>query len=75
MPAGLRMLEATAIKQISLATEDLFMWPGHTNTPFYLPNPEALLDLYTEVVTPSGVDNGAAMHRQSGHKAGSMATV
>ena len=34
-------------KQISLATEDMFIWGQvHTDTPFYFPNREALLDLY-----------------------------
>ena len=34
-------------KQISLATEDMFIWGQvHTPTPFYFPNREALLDLY-----------------------------
>ncbi len=35
-------------KQISLATEDMFIWGQvHTDTPFYFPNREALLDLYS----------------------------
>ena len=35
-------------KQISLATEDMFIWGQvHTETPFYFPNREALLDLYS----------------------------
>ncbi len=35
--------------QISLATEDMFIWGQvHTDTPFYFPNREALLDLYSE---------------------------
>ena len=34
-------------KQISLATEDMFIWGQvQTDTPFYFPNREALLDLY-----------------------------
>ena len=38
-------------KQISLATEDMFIWGQvHTDTPFYFPNREALLDLYTSIV-------------------------
>ena len=36
-------------KQISLATEDMFIWGQvHTDTPFYFPNREALLDLYSD---------------------------
>ena len=35
-------------KQISLATEDMFIWGQvHTDIPFYFPNREALLDLYS----------------------------
>ncbi len=42
--------------QISLATEDMFIWGQvHTSTPFYFPNREALLDLYSEVVNTPGV--------------------
>ena len=36
-------------KQISLATEDMFIWGQvQTDTPFYFPNREALLDLYAD---------------------------
>ena len=42
-------------KQISLATEDMFIWGQvHTDTPFYFPNREALLDLYADVVEHAG---------------------
>src|SRR5258707_2150900 len=38
-------------KVISLATEDMFIWGQvHTDTPFFFPNREALVDLYTEIV-------------------------
>ncbi len=41
---------------ISLATEDMFIWGQvHTDTPFFFPNREALLDLYSEVVNTPGV--------------------
>jgi len=42
--------------QVSLATEDMFIW-GQVNTavPFYFPNREALLDLYRDVVGTPGV--------------------
>ncbi len=50
-------------KQISLATEDLFIWGQvHTTTPFYIPNREALLDLYQSVVTTPGVEQHVLSH-------------
>jgi len=42
--------------QISLATEDMFIWGQvHTGVPFYFPNREALVDLYRDVVDTPGV--------------------
>ncbi len=50
-------------KQISLATEDMFIWGQvHTSTPFYFPNREALLDLYRDVVTTPGVEQHVLSH-------------
>jgi hypothetical protein len=50
-------------KQISLATEDMFIWGQvHTNTPFYFPNREALLDLYSDVVDTPGVEQHVLSH-------------
>jgi radical SAM superfamily enzyme YgiQ (UPF0313 family) len=50
-------------KQISLATEDMFIWGQvHTNTPFYFPNREALLDLYSSIVTTPGVEQHVLSH-------------
>ena len=49
--------------QISLATEDMFIWGQvHTDTPFYFPNREALVDLYSEVVNTPGVDYHVLSH-------------
>ena len=49
--------------QISLATEDMFIWGQvHTDTPFYFPNREALLDLYSEVVNTPGVEHHVLSH-------------
>ncbi|NWF85967.1 MAG: B12-binding domain-containing radical SAM protein [Bryobacteraceae bacterium] len=50
-------------KQISLATEDMFIW-GQVGkkTPFYFPNREALLDLYSEVVNTPGVEQHILSH-------------
>jgi radical SAM superfamily enzyme YgiQ (UPF0313 family) len=50
-------------KQISLATEDMFIWGQvHTDTPFYFPNREALLDLYSDIVNTPGVDQHVLSH-------------
>jgi tRNA A37 methylthiotransferase MiaB len=50
-------------KQISLATEDFFIWGQlHTDTPFYFPNREALLDLFSEVVNTPGVEQHVFSH-------------
>ncbi|HVH25382.1 MAG TPA: radical SAM protein [Vicinamibacterales bacterium] len=50
-------------KQISLATEDMFIWGQvHTPTPFYFPNREALLDLYTSIVETPGVEQHVLSH-------------
>jgi hypothetical protein len=50
-------------KQISLATEDMFIWGQvHTSTPFYFPNREALLDLYRDVVNTPGVEQHVLSH-------------
>jgi hypothetical protein len=48
---------------ISLATEDMFIWGQvRTGTPFYFPNREALVDLYTDVVTTPGVNHHLLSH-------------
>jgi radical SAM superfamily enzyme YgiQ (UPF0313 family) len=50
-------------KQISLATEDMFIWGQvKTDTPFYFPNREALLDLYSDVVDTPGVEQHVLSH-------------
>ena len=50
-------------KQISLATEDMFIWGQvHTPTPFYFPNREALLDLYSSIVNTPGVEQHVLSH-------------
>jgi radical SAM superfamily enzyme YgiQ (UPF0313 family) len=50
-------------KQISLATEDMFIWGQvHTETPFYFPNREALLDLYSSVIDTPGVEQHVLSH-------------
>ena len=50
-------------KQISLATEDMFIWGQvHTSTPFYFPNRAALLDLYSDIVNTPGVEQHVLSH-------------
>jgi len=50
-------------KQVSLATEDMFIWGQvQTGTPFYFPNREALLDLFSEVVNTKGVEHHLLSH-------------
>ena len=50
-------------KVISLATEDMFIWGQvHTDTPFFFPNREALVDLYTEIVNTPGVQSHLLSH-------------
>jgi hypothetical protein len=50
-------------RQISLATEDMFIWGQvQTDTPFYFPNREALLDLFGAVVDTPGVEQHVLSH-------------
>src|ERR1022692_302199 len=50
-------------KLISLATEDMFIWGQvQTETPFFFPNREALLDLYSSIVNEPGVEQHVLSH-------------
>ncbi len=50
-------------RQISLATEDMFIWGQvKTDTPFFFPNREALLELYSEVANHPGVEQVVLCH-------------
>jgi radical SAM superfamily enzyme YgiQ (UPF0313 family) len=50
-------------KQISLATEDMFIWGQvRTGVPFYFPNREALLDLYSEIAGTPGLEQHLLSH-------------
>jgi len=50
-------------KLIPLATEDMFIWGQvHTDTPFFFPNREALVDLYAEIVDTPGVEQHLLSH-------------
>jgi radical SAM superfamily enzyme YgiQ (UPF0313 family) len=50
-------------KQISLATEDMFIWGQvQTGTPFFFPNREALVDLYRDIVETPGVEQHVLSH-------------
>src|SRR5208283_3113839 len=49
--------------QISLATEDMFIWGQvRTGTPFFFPNREALVSLYTDIVETPGVKSHLLSH-------------
>jgi radical SAM superfamily enzyme YgiQ (UPF0313 family) len=53
---AVRAIVAEGGSQVSLATEDMFIWGQvHTGVPFYFPNREALVDLYQEIVNTPGV--------------------
>jgi len=61
--AGVRANVRDGNNQISLATEDMFIWGQvHTETPFYFPNREALLDLYSTIVKTPGVEYHVFSH-------------
>src|SRR6266550_1958059 len=63
MMAAVRANVRDGNKQISLATEDMFIWGQvHTNTPFYFPNREALVDLYRSVCETPGVEQHVLSH-------------
>jgi hypothetical protein len=50
-------------KLISLATEDMFIWGQvKTGTPFFFPNREALLELYSDIVNTPGVEQHVLSH-------------
>jgi radical SAM superfamily enzyme YgiQ (UPF0313 family) len=60
---GVRANVREGNKQISLATEDMFIWGQvRTETPFFFPNREALLDLYSEIVNTPGVEQHVLSH-------------
>ena len=60
---GVRANVRDGNNQISLATEDMFIWGQvHTDTPFYFPNREALLDLYSSIVNTPGVEHHVFSH-------------
>jgi radical SAM superfamily enzyme YgiQ (UPF0313 family) len=54
---------ANGNSQVSLSSEDMFIWGQlKTNTPFFFPNREALVDLYKEVVSTPGVNQHVLLH-------------
>ncbi len=49
--------------QISLATEDMFIWgQTQTRTPFFFPNRDALVGLYSDIVNYPGVEHFVLSH-------------
>ena len=60
---GVRANVTYGNKQISLATEDMFIWGQvETKTPFFFPNREALVDLYRAVDQTTGVEQQVLSH-------------
>jgi radical SAM superfamily enzyme YgiQ (UPF0313 family) len=50
-------------EQVSLATEDVFIWGQvRTGVPFYFPNREALLDLFSGIVNTPGLKQHILSH-------------
>ncbi|HSF14091.1 MAG TPA: radical SAM protein [Vicinamibacteria bacterium] len=50
-------------KQVSLATEDMFIWGQvQSDVPFFFPNREALLELYSDVANQEGVEQVVLSH-------------
>ena len=50
-------------KRISLATEDMFIWGQvRTGVPFYFPNREALVDLYSAIAGTPGLEQHLLSH-------------
>jgi radical SAM superfamily enzyme YgiQ (UPF0313 family) len=63
MMAAVRANVREGNRQISLATEDMFIWGQvHTETPFFFPNREALLGLYSDIVNTPGVEQHVLSH-------------
>jgi radical SAM superfamily enzyme YgiQ (UPF0313 family) len=61
--AGVRANAREGNKLVSLATEDMFIWGQvRTDTPFFFPNREALVDLYSEVVNTPGIEHHMVSH-------------
>ncbi|MGH9455591.1 MAG: B12-binding domain-containing radical SAM protein, partial [Terriglobia bacterium] len=49
--------------QVSLATEDMFIWGQvKTGTPFFFPNRESLLELYSDIANTPGVKHHLLSH-------------
>jgi len=63
MMKSVRANAAAGNKQISLATEDMFIWGQvKTDVPFFFPNREALTDLYRSVAETPGVEEVVLSH-------------
>jgi radical SAM superfamily enzyme YgiQ (UPF0313 family) len=61
--AGVRANVEGGNKLISLATEDMFIWGQvKTGTPFFFPNREGLVDLYSSIVNTPGVEQHVLSH-------------
>jgi radical SAM superfamily enzyme YgiQ (UPF0313 family) len=60
---GIRANVAHGNPQISLSSEDMFIWGQvKTDTPFFFPNREALVELYREAVNTPGITQHVLLH-------------
>ena len=60
---AIRSNVANGNSQVSLSSEDMFIWGQvKTNVPFFFPNREALVDLYTDAVNLPGVKEHVLLH-------------
>jgi radical SAM superfamily enzyme YgiQ (UPF0313 family) len=60
---AIRANVANGNPQVSLSSEDMFIWGQvKTGTPFFFPNREALVDLYTDTVETPGVTQHVLLH-------------
>jgi radical SAM superfamily enzyme YgiQ (UPF0313 family) len=63
MMRAVRANVADGNTQISLATEDMFVWrTDEAGLPFFIPNRDELLDLYREVAATPGVEHVTLSH-------------
>jgi tRNA A37 methylthiotransferase MiaB len=64
---GVRANVAAGNRQISLATEDMFVWrTDEAGLPFFVPNRSELLDLYRSIIEYPGVEQITLSHASSG---------
>ena len=60
--AAVKANVALGNNQVSLASEDMFVWGANSKQPFFIPQREALLDLYGEIAATPGVRHVVLSH-------------